>query len=378
MGSTLPTVLVLCGLFGTAWWGHHTDWTFGWSVDGSESDSRVNSGCCLPHGWPQGECAACRLGREVVQFQSLEDFDRSGVELDVVGRGDVVETIAAPGEASFDPARTAHLTSRATGTITRVLRRLGETVAAGDVLVLVDALEVGKAKSELLKALSDLRLKRGLVERLTPLAATGAAPARQLIEAEAAQRGAEIRLLAAEESLANLGLRVRGAQFADLPIPKVLEELKFIGIPEQHVTAGDRAEGSSNLIPVRSPVAGVVVAADAVVGEVVGPATELFTVVDRSRLWVTLEVAQSDLSRVATGQRLLFRPDGADVEVEGRVEWIADTIDEGTRTLEVRGEVVNETLRIKAGAFGSGRLVVRETADAVVVPRAAVHRQGER
>jgi len=63
IGSTLPTVLALCGLFGTAWWGHHTDWTFGWSVDGSESDSRANSGGCLPHGWPQGECAACRLGR---------------------------------------------------------------------------------------------------------------------------------------------------------------------------------------------------------------------------------------------------------------------------------------------------------------------------
>ncbi len=375
--STSSTALVWISLGGFAWWGHLTDWKFS-QASSNRSMIADLSDWCGDHGVPQSICVNCQNPREpVVQFANGEAFEKSGIEIDVVAQQEVTESLLVPGEVSFDPSRTAHLTSRVSGTIWRVRKHLGDRVEAGDVLLLVDAHDVGKAKSEFVQAISSVRLKQGLVDRLAPLAETGAAPARQIIEAEAALRAAELRQLAAQETLSNLGFRIRGEQFAQNPVNDVLKELKFLGIPTGEVTDIDQETASSNLIPVRSPIAGIVVAADAVVGEVVGPTSPLFTVADRNRLWVTLEVPQKEIRKIQMGQKIRFRPDGVEKELKGEVQWIADTVDERTRTLRVRAEVENSSLQIKAGAFGTGQIVLRETADAIVVPQSAIHGRGD-
>ena len=62
------------------------------------------------------------------------------------------------------------------GTVWRVEKQVGDRVQKGDVLALVDAAEVGRAKGEFLQAIAQLRLSEGDVERLKPLAG-GAVPA---------------------------------------------------------------------------------------------------------------------------------------------------------------------------------------------------------
>src|SRR5207237_1006285 len=83
-----------------------------------------------------------------------------------------------------------------------------------------------------------------------------------------------------------------------------------------------------------------------------------------------------EIQYVHIGQKLRFQPDGADIELEGRIDWIADTVDEKTRTLKLRAQVIDSSRRIKAFTFGSGRVVLRETQNAVVVPNAAIHTDG--
>ena len=436
--NSIPTIVVLSGLAAVAWWGHHHDWKLQKFSELSGGEAKPDIDWCPEHGVPESICVVCqaaglkkpkgfgwckihgvpecplehpevaqltttpevsderlaaveealkvrprqannskcKMHERVIQVPSVESLEKTGVEIDVASEQAVVEAIVGNGEIMFDPTRTAHLSSRVPGTIWRVEKKIGDQVKAGDVLLLVDALEVGKAKGEFLKSLSDMRLKKSIVERLTPLANSGAVPARQILDAEAALQEAEIKVLATQEALVNLGLPVQAEQFAQTGLTAVLRQLKFVGIPTDAVAKLDLATASSNLIPVKSPVDGVVIETDAVRGEVVDTTTRLFTVADRSRLWITVEIPQHEIKYVKLGQKLLFQPDGADIELEGQLDWIADAIDEKTRTLKVRVQVTNESGQIKSMTFGTGRVVLRETPNAVVVPNDAVHWDG--
>ena len=116
---------------------------------------------------------------------------------------------------------------------------------------------------------------------------------------------------------------------------------------------------------------------DLVVGEVVDTAKVLFTVADTSRLWLTLNVRLEDRPRLALGQPVRFHADGGAGDAAGAVTWISTAADERTRTLQVRADLPNPDGRLAAHTFGTGRVVLREEKDAIVVPSEAVHWEGD-
>lgn len=63
------------------------------------------------------------------------------------------------------------------------------------------------------------------------------------------------------------------------------------------------------------------------------------------------------------------------MDLAGKIDWIADSVDEATRTLKIRARAPNESGLLKAFTFGTAQVVVRE-AVAVVVPSEAVHWEG--
>jgi cobalt-zinc-cadmium efflux system membrane fusion protein len=151
----------------------------------------------------------------------------------------------------------------------------------------------------------------------------------------------------------------------------VIGRMRLLGVP-QGTQDLDAKTATANLIPVRAPFAGVVLSADAVVGEVAEPGRPLFAVADPRRVWVTLHVRAGDAGRVAVGQSVRFRTDGAAEEVGGKVEWIGRAADEATRTVPVRAALPNDTGRLRAGTLGQGRVVLRREAKAILVPHEAV------
>src|SRR5205807_343802 len=106
----------------------------------------------------------------------------------------VIEALTANGEVVYDETAAAHLASRVGGTVWRVERNLGDQVGRGDVLALIDSAEVGRAKAELLHAISQVRLNKVNLQRLRPLANDGIVAGRRISEAEAELDEAQIRL----------------------------------------------------------------------------------------------------------------------------------------------------------------------------------------
>jgi cobalt-zinc-cadmium efflux system membrane fusion protein len=319
----------------------------------------------------------CNLHMKRIQFASVEAVEKVGVDIAIVAERPIVETIVANGEIGYDQTRMAHFSSRVPGTVWRVQKQVGDRVAKGDVLALIDAAEVGKLKSELLQAISQVRLKGDNVERLRPLAGN-AIPAREFLEVQTEADAARIQMRRAQQALVNLGLPVELDEIVNLNSDELAKRVQFLGLPADVVSGLDPHETTSNLLPLRSSLAGVVVERKAVEGEVVDSKSPLFDVADTSQMWLMLNLRQEDARYVSLGQTALFRASETanQPDSKGSVGWISTNADDVTRTVKVRVELANGDGRLRANTFGTGRIVLREEPKAIVIPSDAIHWDG--
>ena len=435
----VPTVVVIALLAGLAIWGHSTDWKipkFSQLVGGAPSKP---ADWCEEHGVPESICIACnaklmpkgqlygwcaehgvaecvldhpelaqlkatptvspadleraaralamrprpendrncKLHLRRIQFADQEAVEKAGIDIRLAERRPVTESLVASGEIVYDPNRVTHLAPRASGTIWRVEKSVGDHVRAGDVLALVDSADVGRAKSELIQAVAELELAAKTVTRLASLqdAVAGA----RLQEAEASRSKARAAVGKAMQVLVNLNLPITLGDIQNKSPEEVGSLIRFLGVPRELADTLDPERTTANLLPVIAPRDGIVARRPegvAVVGEVVDMSRPLFTIVDTSRMWLHLDVPMEDSRYVRPGQKVIFRPDGTSQEYTGAVTWIDTQLDAETRTVKARAELPNEDRALLNEAFGSGRFVLREETDAIVVPKEAVHWEG--
>jgi cobalt-zinc-cadmium efflux system membrane fusion protein len=320
----------------------------------------------------------CALHLRRIQFASAQAVEKVGIDIAIVQERLIVEAITANGEVGYDQTRLAHLPSRVAGTVWRVEKQIGDKVKTGEILALIDAAEIGRAKGEFLQSISQLRLKQASVERLRPLAEGQVVAVRQFREAEAAYQEAKIRLLSAQQTLVNLGLPARAEDFADADPEEIARRIQFLGLLPDLVQRVSTGEATSNLFPLRAPLDGVVVERRVVEGEVIDTSTPLFDVADISHLWMMLHVQQEEAKYLTIGQKVLFRPShaGDEPEIGGAVAWISTAADDQTRMVRVRVDLTNNDGRLRTNTFGTGRIVLREEPQAIVVPSEAVHWDG--
>src|SRR3954468_14727584 len=436
---TVPTVAIVAGIVGLAIWGNATEWSmpkfsalFGgkteeaadWCDEHNVPESQcvecnkslcpigMDYGWCSLHGvmqcplehpdiaqlrtpptitpamleranWAvtlrprQENNSRCNLHMRRIQFASLEAVEKVGVDIAIVAERPIVETIVANGEIGYDQTRMAHFSSRVPGTVWRVQKQVGDRVAKGELLALIDAAEVGRLKSELLQAVSQVRLKRDNVERLRPLAGN-AIPAREFLEVQTEADAAQIQVRRAQQALVNLGLPVEVEEILNLNSDELANRIQLLGLPSDVASSLDVRVTTSNLLPLRSSLDGVVVDRKAVEGEVVDSKSPLFDVADTSRLWLTLNLRQEDARYISLGQTALFRASESanEPDSKGSVGWISTDADDVTRTVKVRVDLANMDGRLRANTFGTGRIVLREEPKAVVIPSDAIHWDG--
>jgi RND family efflux transporter MFP subunit len=131
----------------------------------------------------------------------------------------------------------------------------------------------------------------------------------------------------------------------------------------------DNARLRLGFATLRAPDAGIVSARNVQPGQIVASGTELLRLIRRGRLEWRAEVAETDLPRIKTGDRVALRgPGGA--AVEGRIRAVSPAIDPQTRTALVYADLP-EPGALRAGMFAEGRLRVGQ-AEVTVVPRESV------
>lgn len=315
----------------------------------------------------------CQMHRRRIQFVSKEAADKVGIAVEPVWTAPVTEAVFGSGESGYDQTRIARLSARLPGNVWRVLKQQGDPVRVGDVLALIDAAELGRAKTELLQAFAWLQLKTQIAASVR--SSSGAVPEARVREAEAAVREAEIRLHAARQTLVNYGLPLDEADLQRFTSAQLEAKVRFLAIPDDVSKGLDPRTATTNLLPLVAPIEGVVVSRDVVAGEVVDSTKLLFTLADARRMWVTLDLRPEDARLVALDQEVRFRPDGG-TETGGKITWVSTEADLKTRTVKLRASIDNTAGGLRANTFGAGQVVLREENDAVVVPTEAVQWEG--
>jgi cobalt-zinc-cadmium efflux system membrane fusion protein len=434
----LTPLLLFLGIAGLLFWGHHTGWTFPKFSALSGRAKGQNADWCDEHGVPESQCiecnpallpkqkvfgwcklhgvhecplchpevaeidpeprvsaadierakqalafaerpennSKCKLHEHRIQFTAQEAIEKAGIEVEPVWTAPVSETATGNGEITYDQTHTARLSSRVPGTLFRAFKQIGDRVEEGEVVALVDAADVGRAKSEYLQAQAQLRLKTKNFETLQRFHATKNIPEVEFREAETGLSEARIRLMTAQQALINLGLMDGTEDLSLASDDQLAARLRFLGLPKVIVEMLEGKRPTGNMLPIVAPFAGIVVARDVVAGEVVDNTKVLFVVVDPGRLWLTLDLRLEDGKRVRVGQKVHFRPDGESEDAVGSISWISTEVDHKTRTIKVRAPINNDDAHLRANTFGIGKIVLREEKNAIVVPNDAVQSEG--
>ena len=261
--------------------------------------------------------------------------------------------LVTAGRVAFDEGRVAHVFSPVSGRVTEVAGKLGQRVAAGDTLAVIESPDLATAWSDLLKARADRVAAAHDDARQQNLFEHGAGSQR---DAEAARDNAA--KAEAELERAELRLKLLHASPTDQPTQRFL---------------------------LRAPVAGEVVNRTATPGlEVQGMLAqanvvqELFTVGELDPIWVWGDVYERDLARVHPGQKVTITS-VADPQhpIEGSIDYVAQALDPQSHTARLRCVVRNADRRLKPEMFVT-LSVELERRDALAVPRSAVIKAGTR
>jgi cobalt-zinc-cadmium efflux system membrane fusion protein len=124
---------------------------------------------------------------------------------------------------------------------------------------------------------------------------------------------------------------------------------------------------------ITAPIAGTIVEHRAQVGETTGE-EPLFTIMDVSKVWVELDVFQSQLGRIDANQAVaLFDLDKARLAA-GRIARIAPVAAHGSQSVRARVVIDNASGNVRPGQFVIGQVTVAQIAVPLAVERSAIQR----
>ena len=378
--SNAKYLCILLSLLAVGFAGHGTHWTFGIT---KHDESEPHSGHPASHeSAPLMELVESTPLEWEVSFPTEKSLQRSGVKTIPLEQRSMRQQVKTTGVITYDERMHASLSARVSGTVWRVLKQPGEAIRRGDVLVIIDAVDVGRAKAGFFSDLVDAESKAEILASLEK--ATGVVPERQVREARVAVREAKIRLQNTEQTLINMGLNVRKTDFEGMNDAQRAAQLHFLGLPASISHELDPLQMTSNLLPLTASFDGVLLHHDAALGEMVEAGKPVLEIADLRRMWLKLDVPKEDAAKLATGQSVRFLPDGLNQELNSTINWISTEMNEQTRTLRVRCEVENplvtnesgtagqEVRMLRANTFGIGMITLQETPSAFVVPAAAI------
>ena len=241
------------------------------------------------------------------------------------------------------------------GRVTKVLVDVGDPVSTNTPLADLDSPDYAQALANARTAVGNLMAADKALTRTRDLLAHGAYAQKDLESAEAAYIAALAERDRAKAVLLNYG----GGDRIYSELERALSVDRSEAASQNYAGTNDAL---NSLYVVRSPLAGVLVDKSINPGQEIRPdfqlasfqpmTTPLFIISDPKELWLQVDVAESDLPSLESGQALrVHSPAYPDRVFTGTLDKISDTLDPDTRTVKVRGSVANPDNLLKAEMY---------------------------
>ena len=148
----------------------------------------------------------------------------------------------------------------------------------------------------------------------------------------------------------------------------VREKLRLLGVSKTQIKALEKSGKVKETLTVYTPISGVVIIKNAREGEYIKTGQHLYSVVDLSRLWLLMDIFESEMGYLYLGQAVEFETIAyPGKSFAGRVAFIAPTIDPTSRTVKVRVNVENDELLLKPEMLATALISSRMDAAGSVI-----------
>lgn len=255
------------------------------------------------------------------------------------------------GAVAYNGFRTTPVISQVSGPVSRIVVVPGEHVKQGIPMLYVASPDYSQLRTNYLKAKEAYALAQKAYLRAKDLYDHKAIAEQALEQAQAAEVQAGGDLAAS------------------------LAALKVLGITDPDALV---ASPPSYEVPVKAPIAGVVVEQDVAAGQLIQPgATQCFMISDTNNVWVLVNVYQKDLPYIHVGDPVEIQTETYPQVFHGRIAYVAASLDPNTRTLQARIDTVNPGEKLKKDMYVVATVNAGKVKNAIALPDAAILRDAE-
>jgi cobalt-zinc-cadmium efflux system membrane fusion protein len=310
-----------------------------------------------------------------------------GVEWQQAKKVDRPVQISLSGKLFLDPNRLVNVHARFSGEVVRLgIRdaspggdqedrrlRYGDQVRKGQLLAVLWSKEVGDEKSDLVDAISRLRLDQKTLAKLKEIEPSGAVTERSVREAQRNYEADIVDSTRAERTL-------RSWRFTEDEIATIRAEAERLHAnPDSKNPDVERSWAEVNIV---SPIDGVIIEHNSPVGDVVDASDVLFKVADLRRVGIVANLYEDDLPtflQIPPAQRIMsvrVANDATGRLIPVPVERVGDVVDPNQHTVALQGWIDNSQANLRSGQFVTATIDSAPPTDLVSLPSPAVIDQG--
>lgn len=287
---------------------------------------------------------------------SMNSINEIGLKTEIVSLKPLSGYLKIPAKVITDQDNEAMVGSLVHGRTHKVLVKTGDYVKAGQILMYVEGLEIGEIKSAYVKAKANLDFTKADLERHKTLLDENVGSKQSYYEAKAEYEKAFAEFNAEDKKIHSIGL-------SDDDVLSGTNNL------EEH-TAGT--------LPIKSPINGIVVERNVVIGQLVDATTTAFKIINTNSVWIDAQLYEKDMSKVSNKSNAVFTSASYPGEkFEGKIIYIGQTVDEQTRTITLRCEVQNKAGKLKPQMFGELGIPVGSDAKAILISAESIYKDAD-
>ena len=331
--------------------------------------------------------------QEEVQKSQIKEEIIIPVRTALVEKGEVNSFLKVTGVVEAN--ETVRVTSEIMGQAKEVKVKDGEEVNKGDILI---ALGDEQIKIQVAQAQATLDSIQASSDKIK----SGARP-QEIKQAESAVLQAKINRDSAEENYLRMKkLFTEKAiseqqyeqaknqyEIADVQYQSAQEsyELVIEGAAEEDIksveaqvrqtkAALDMAKYQLKNTQITAPISGKVTSITVSTGEMVSPSIPLLSIIDVSRIFVKVGISEKDISKIKEGQKVNLEIDAfSEEKFQGEVVSKGVAVDQISKTLEVKIEILQPEVDIPVGVFARGDILVKTNQDALIISSSALTRK---
>lgn len=282
---------------------------------------------------------------------SIPRDQMSHVQVLTVQPTTLTRSLRLTGAVAYNSFHTTPVITQVSGPVSRVVVAPGQKVTQGQPMLYVASPDYSQLRTNYLKAKDAYALAQKAYVRAQDLYQHHAISEQGLEQAASAEVQAGGDLVAAQAALKVMG----------------------ISDPDALVKAPPSFE-----VPVKAPIAGLVVEQDVSAGQLLQPgSTQCFMISDISDVWVLVNVYQKDLPFVHVGDPVAIQTDTYPDIFHGRISYVAASLDPNTRTLQARIDTPNPGDKLKKDMYVTATVQAGKIRNAIALPDAAILRDSE-